>query len=195
MFRIPHFKCIYLKHFSPFFRLWEEKSPSNATHTLLWDITTKDTFSSSFFKSWMNAGREDINVLSFSGLVSQKLRKGRRTGRLCPTLKMFPTWRRCPAVSSALQLLVDRPRSAIIFRADGVFKMDKSDACGKVDQQSGIAASHLASRAAIRNITEAEEFSKHIFEDDCWEKQLSGRKPFNWRLKTTKINKVCDKNN
>ena len=64
------FKCIYLKHFSPFFRLWEEKSPSNATHTLLWDITTKDTFSSSFFRSWMNAERKDINVLSFSGLVS-----------------------------------------------------------------------------------------------------------------------------
>ena len=108
----------------------------------------------------MNAGREDINVLSFSGLVSQKLRKGRRTGRLCPTLKMFPTWRRCPAVSSALQLLVERPRSAIIFRANGVYKMDKSDACGKVDQQSGIAASHLApcDCAAVKNISEAEEF-------------------------------------
>ena len=36
--------------------------------------------------------------------------------------------------------------------------MDKSDASVKVDQQSGIAASHLAPRAAIRNITEAEQF-------------------------------------
>ena len=41
--------------------------------------------------------------------------------------------------------------------------MDKSDASVKVDQQSGTAGPHLAPRAAIRNITEAEEFSKHIF--------------------------------